>query len=177
MSMFEKRPLMGDAAEKAEEQKMEGQLAAFIDEKKYTADQVQEAYYQLCGVSGEGSNQAVEELRAEMERMTENRFPLNGFVKLIESRRSIEDAIPKYYQFVSGLKISENEKRVLRSVVDRTRPGSLECRVDEGVIGSIDIKKDVSSKEELANEMVMAISRILASIKPDKEYQFWFEEK
>lgn len=54
MSMFEKRSLMGDEAERAEEKKMEKQLTDFIDTKKYTADQVQEAYYQLCGVSGGG---------------------------------------------------------------------------------------------------------------------------
>ena len=168
---------MGEEAERAEEEKMEQQLVALIAEKKYTADQVREAYYQLCGVSERGSDQAIEALRVEMERLTENRLPLNRIVRLIESRQGAEDAVPKYHQFVDGLKISDNEKRVLRSVVDRTRAGSLVCRVDEGEIGGFDIKTDVSSKENLANEMVMEISRILAGIDPGKKYQFWFEEK
>lgn len=124
-----------------------------------------------------GSDTAVDELRVEMERMTENRLPLNQIMKLIESRRSAEDAIPKYYQFVEGLQISDNEKKVLRSVVDRTRPGELECRIDQGIVGSFHIKENIPSKEELAQEMISAISRILIAIEPGKKYEFWFEEK
>lgn len=177
--MFEQRMAQpGSSIEKTGYEKEEKELKAFVEQGGYTAYQMREAYYRLCGVSdNDDADPAVEAIRSEMQRMVDDHFPLNRLAKLIGSKQDFEDMVPKFYQFIENLEITANEKGVLRSIVDNERAGKIECHVGDKMVGAFEIKESSDQKEQLAAEMTHAITLILVSLDPSDKYEFWFEEK
>ena len=75
----------------------------------------------------------------KMQGMVDRNFPLNRFASLIESKQSHENVVPVYHQYIDTLKISDNEKRVLNSIIDEDRSGEFTCLVDGKIVGEFEI--------------------------------------
>lgn len=149
----------------------------FIDENNYTADQMRDAYYRLNEVNDE--TEATPEVTAilnRMRKMVGNDFPLNRFAELIGRRQNYEDAVPKYHKFVDELEISDKEKEVLRSIVDRERNGQVICFVEGRIVGEIKINIKNFNKEYVALSLVGSINELLARVPRGKKYEITFSE-
>lgn len=91
-----------------------------------TGEQMRQAYYKLCGINEEeGDDEIVNNLYVEMDKMVKNKFPLNRFSKLIETKEAYEYSVEDYVSYVNGLPLSEKEKNVLSSIIIKQRNGKL----------------------------------------------------
>ena len=151
-------------------------FASFIDEGGYTADEVREAYYRLCGVvEDENSSEQVTTLLNEMERLTRAQFPLNRLILFIRGVEIWEDSVKKFEGYVSTLAISDKEKSILKSIVSESREGDLECHIDGTPVIKMKIVEN-NSKEGAALALMAKLKEI--SNKMEKgQLSIWFEEK
>ena len=77
--MFEKMQT-GRAQPLSEDDERTIGFVRFIDARGFSADQIREAYYRLCGISETGNDDpAIEEIRERMQTMTDKKFSLNRF--------------------------------------------------------------------------------------------------
>jgi hypothetical protein len=107
-------------------QKMESDLVKQIEAQAYSKEEIQEAYFRVCGISDETKNSdRVDTLHSEMEKMTQNRFPLNRFKSLVEGLDVSRVGVESFNSFVSNLPVTEKEKLILRSIVEKRRSGIL----------------------------------------------------
>lgn len=116
----------GRYEQKSDDDRMVEELVNFIEEHSYSKEEIQEAYFRVCGVvDPEKDNERITALHNEMERMTKNRFPLNRFARVVDTYTDIEDNGGRFIEFVQGLPLTEKEKRVLLSIVEKKRNGTL----------------------------------------------------
>ncbi len=96
----------------SEDDKLEAEFVNYIVESNTDGTELREAYYELCGVTEVGKvvSQKVEELKQRMEDMTDSRFPLNRFVKIITGLDKWENSRKDFIEFVNDLNITSNEK-------------------------------------------------------------------
>lgn len=152
-------------------------FSKFVLDHKYTADQMREAYYRLVGVEEEGEpGQEVAAILDKMREMEERSVPLNRFASLVETKQNYEDAVPAYHDYVDTLKISDNEKRVLRSIVDRERSGEVVCMIDGESIAGFNVNVKDFGKETAVVKIAQAIEQILQRVPQGKQYAFNFTE-
>ncbi len=162
----------------SEDDLMDKAFVGFIDEHNYTADEIREAYYRLCGVideGGEEANERIKNIEQRMEEMTVAHYPLNRFVRFVTAIESYEDSVQEFENFVSTLVITDKEKILLKSIVNDNRAGELECHVDDKAIAQIKIL-ETKSKEALASALTEKLKLILREVTQGK-VSFWFEEK
>lgn len=62
----------------------------FLHVNQITADELEEAYYRLMGVSDRTDGDKIELARREMASLADRHFPVNRFKDLIELRRKQE---------------------------------------------------------------------------------------
>ncbi len=124
----------------SEDDLMDKEFVDLIDEHDYTADEIREAYYRLCGVIDEVEpNERIKNILERMEEMTGAHYPLNRFVRFVTAIESYEDSVQEFENFVSTLVITDKEKLLLKSIVNDNRAGELECHVDDKAIAQIKI--------------------------------------
>lgn len=149
----------------------------FIQDNAYMADSVREAYYRLCDVSErEEETPEVIAIVAKMQEMVQEGFPLNWFAKVIGKKQEIEDAVPSFHSYVDTLKISDNEKKVLVSIVEKKRSGEVSCLIDGTDVASFNIKNAGVPKEVVATALREALEKILEKIPEGLAYEFTFSE-
>jgi len=104
----------------------------FAGQQGFTADELEEAYLQLCGVADESLELAPEHVRLLVQCMhvllTAQALPFNIFVQLIAEKRALEAAPAQLFALIDSLQTSDHEKDVLRSVYRRMRSGTLTLR-------------------------------------------------
>jgi len=176
---FEKIVPQSPRLEAREDNRLEQEFQQFVHKGGYTVDQIRQAYYDLCGAveSSKVTDPQVREIREQMERMTDAHYPLNRFVEFIGSKEHVEAMIPQYTQLVEGLAVSDNEKRMLVSLVAERRSGTVECRAGDRAVNTFVINGNGASSEMIAGVITDFIRQFLAQIGPGKKYEFWFEEK
>lgn len=153
-------------------------FSKFVLDHKYTAGQMREAYYRLVGVEEEGEpGTEVAAILSKMREMEEKNVPLNRFASLVETKQNYEDAVPAYYDYVETLKISDKEKGVLRSIVDRERNGEVICMIDGETIAGFNVNVKNIGKETAVVLLAQAIEKILERVPQGKRYAFNFTEK
>lgn len=153
-------------------------FSKFISDNKYTADQMREAYYRLVGVEEEGEpGTEVAVILSKMREMEERNVPLNRFATLVGTKQNYEDAVPAYHDYVDTLRISDNEKRVLRSIVDRERSGEVVCMIDGETIAGFNVNVKDFGKEIAGVKIARAIEQIIQRIPQGKQYAFNFTEE
>lgn len=163
--------------ESPDDQEQEG-FKDFIKENRYTADQMREAYERLVGVNDEeGPTPEVAAILGRMREMVERKFPLNRFASLIESKQNYEDAVPMYHQYIGGLRISDNEKRVLDSIIDKERNGEFTCLIDGRIAGEFEINVKDLGKAVATAIIIQSIEKILENIPEGRKYEFTFSER
>ena len=163
----------------SEDDKLEGLLVNKINQNNWTAAELKEAYYVLCGVSDSPVSERVEEIKVLMEEMTNKHYPLNRFVNIIDGLGNWEDSDINFSSFVKTLNISQKEKDILESIVRQKRTGELICVVDGDSIATYEIKESTSSRA-LAYALLNNLSQLLASVNEGgkkSDISFWFEEK
>lgn len=174
--MFEEKP-RNKKLESLDDQE-ESNFRNFIKENENTADQIREAYYRLVGVNEEVEpTSEVAAILGKMREMVERSFPLNRFAVLIESKQNYENAVPMYHEYIDGLRISENEKRVLGSIIDKGRSGEFTCLVDGEIVGEFEINVKDLGKAVAAVIIVQNIKKILENIPTGRKYEFTFSEQ
>ena len=112
-----------------------------------------------------------------MKEMTDNGYPLNRFAELVDAKQVVERAVPEYHEFLDEMEISNNEKQVLRSIVDKGRSGEIDCFVEGSLLGSIKINIVKAPKEITALAVKEGIKKILQRVPKGKKCEFSFTEK
>ena len=149
----------------------------FIEENNYTADQMREAYYRLVGVEEGGEpTPEVAAILSKMQEMVTKDFPLNRFATVIEENQDYEEAVPAYHKYVDSLEISDTEKEVLRSIIDKERSGEVVCMIEGETIGDFKIKVKDFEKEIAAMIITKSIERLLLEVPKGERYAFNFTE-
>lgn len=162
----------------SEEAKLERVLFKSVEDNDWTADELEEAYYLLCGVVENSDNDRVLAIFNLMNEMTKQRYPLNRFVTIISGLREWEDSVNRFTRFIDDLGLTQREKDLLQSIVDKSRLGTLRCTVDEQTILTIKIDKVVPSID-IANFFHKELSARLRPIlerNRNHRINFWFEE-
>lgn len=156
---------------------MSDDFAEFINRPEYTADQVREAYYQLMGVSERNeADPVVTTILVEMQRLERSGFPVNRFAEFIGTLQRLEDAVPVYEHFVTTLPVTENEKRMLVSIVTQDRSGQLEVMVGGRLAAKVQISKEDDGPELRAGELLHILKRIMARVGAGTALEFTFVE-
>jgi len=166
--------------ENLEDKRMFDELADYVVSRNITSAEIQEAYFRLCGVvDSEEPTAVVRQLQEKMRLMTEQRFPLNRFTKLIETTDLVENGDKDFYRFVDGLNITIEEKDVLKSIVFRMRSGELVILTEgnhepitELVINATDIPQHF-----FGFMLSRKIKEVLTRLPHEAKIEFSFKEK
>ncbi len=67
----------------------------------------------------------VKALAQLLNKHIENGFPLNEIADMVSSRSRLESLKDNFYKWITELTISENEKKLLRSIVEERRTGTI----------------------------------------------------
>jgi hypothetical protein len=98
----------------------------FVKRSGYTGGEMREAYYQLCGVGEtEEMSDTVSEILSHMKGMVDAHFPLNRLAILVESKEMFDTIPERVIKLIDTLPVSSNEKKILTSILDRQRSGTL----------------------------------------------------
>jgi len=162
-----------------ENEKMEGRLIDHVNQHSCTADELQEAYFLLCGISEAPASERVLEIKGLMEVMSDQRYPLNGFVRIIDRLGEWEGSELHFSTFVESLNTSQKEKNMLESIVKKKRVGELDFIIDGNSALKLQIG-ETNSSAGLAYALRLKLSELLKKVGGgDKQPKitFWFEEK
>lgn len=162
-----------------EDDKLESQLALKIEENNWTAEELNEAYFLLCGIGDTPTSERIGEIKNLMDGMTAKQYPLNRFVKIISSLGEWEDSGIQFINFVDTLPITQAEKDVLKSIVEHNRAGELACTINGLEVARLRIQPSASTTGT-AYALRTRLSEILAplAISGQKaDISFWFEEQ
>lgn len=167
--------------ENIEDDKMYKDLAEYIVNNHVTSDDIEESYFKLCGVVDENvvSNDTVNKLLAKMKSMTDQRFPLNRFVKLIETAQSVENGENDFYTFVDTLDVTIKEKNMLKSIVSMMRSGDMSISIEgnDKQFSEISINATNVPKHIFGFMLSRKIKEVLARLPHEAKIEFSFEEK
>jgi len=152
----------------------------FIQEKGFTIDHVYQAYLQFVGGSEHASpDVAIDCIIEKMEEMatSEEGFPLNRFTSIMKIEGVFQNELERYHRYVNTLNISEKEKNILHSIVDKHRKGEVDCFIEGTLIESFKVGEVPVSEITLASELTQKLSRIKKQVRQGKQYEFRFTEK
>lgn len=96
---------------------MEKMFRDFIYKKRYTFEQINDAYYCLCGLSDNCANPEVEDIFNEMDKLSKHGFPMDRFVKIIDELKELNQIIEEFHQFVNKLDINEKGKKCYKALL------------------------------------------------------------
>lgn len=164
--------------EESEIDSAEASIIEFCKEGDYNADEIRAAYYQVTGIAEKPiENFHLLALVEKLDGAVRNGFPLNRIKALIESKQSYEDALPAFTAYVETLALSENEKGVLLSIVERKRHGELAFLVEDTEFAKCEITfEEDTTKEVLAVQLVRTLQTVLDMIPKGTEYAIEFTE-
>jgi hypothetical protein len=164
--------------ELSEDDKKQEKFVSFIKERGYSADQIREAYVLAMGADETPAEDAgVEDIRRELRLMIDDGFPVNRIGTLVETKWTYENAKEQCLSYIDTLDVSENEKQMLSSIVERRRSGELVVMIDNQDVASMRIHiKDNTSIEAVAIEFQESLQKIIDRIPKEKLYEFSFTE-
>jgi len=119
----------------------------------------------------------VKNLAKMMDDFMKDGLTLNRIKELINSRSEYEAACKNYYAMVNGMQINDKGKRMLNSIVEKKRTGTLmisDAQTAEE-LGEINIPKDVEKDEHSQNDLAIELIRCLSRYK-DKNIEVMFSE-
>lgn len=165
--------------EQSEDDKTRDEMIAFCKNGGYSADEIRAAYYQVLGIAEEPiESMRVLSLVEKMNGAAKSGFPLNRFKEIVEMKQTIEGALSNFAEYVATLPVSDNEKRVLHSIVEKKRSGELSFIIngDEFAKCKIPPEDEQESREILAMKLVHAIQTILDSMPKETAYEITFTQ-
>lgn len=151
-------------------------FAHFLENNGYTAEEMEEAYYEMLGVGQEDKfTDRIKELSTKMNEMTDAGFPLNQVASLIHLKEKWENMIPDFMSYVDSMKVSENEKRMLKSIIDENRTGEVSVYLEGEHLIDLQVP-EVKSGEAKALQFRTFLENVIKTIPEGKKYEITFTE-
>lgn len=106
-------------------------IVEFARKHDITSQELMTAYEMALGVPHNETSienptrEEVYALAQKIDKQTKNGLPLNKIAWLIGTKTEYEQAVPNYLLAVNSMLLTDNEKRVLRSVIEKERKGVL----------------------------------------------------
>lgn len=156
--------------------KREDAFVDFLQENKVGVKDLEQAYHKLCGITEEVSPLA-DLVYLKMKELADDHFPLTRFVKLIEVLDRAGDAITDLTSFLemSETAITEREKEILLSVVNKKRAREIEYFIDGKEVHSQKILPE-NSDQEIASRILGNLAYQLDNLTPGEKLTITFTE-
>lgn len=106
-------------------------ITEYIEKNDISSRELEVAYQLALGVTEDDEDIApaitkeVKTLAQLLHKHIENGFPLNEIAEMISSRTLLELSKDDFHKWLTELSITENEKKVLRSIVEERRVGTI----------------------------------------------------
>ena len=160
---------------------IQAEFSRYILDHDVTSDELEEAYYRLCGIADGEVEDRVKEIVKKMETMVSNGFPLNRYATFVSKLRGYEEGSKNCLAFIDTLSISMKEKQMLSSILTDAREGELEIFIHKEIQPFITINISNEEKDIPENFRGLALSKTLQkALKEVPEralYSFSFNEK
>ena len=107
------------------------EIIEFVKKNNITSQELMAAYEISLGIHQEVINtenptrEEVYVLAQKIDKQTKNGLPLNKIAWLIGTKIEYEQAVINYVAMVNSTSLTDNEKRVLNSIVEKERKGTL----------------------------------------------------
>ena len=152
-------------AVQAELEKKENELLEYMQKLHITSEEATLAYEQSLGIPIEKTvREEVFQLAQKIDDLTRNGLPLNRVPELLEEIDNIEISPEVFDTLVGSLQITDNEKKVLRSIVEKKRAGELEVLdpKTKEEIATYKIPKDTGKDDSQHKKNVEGLALFLA---------------
>lgn len=149
----------------------------FAMEMGATSKDTEEAYLFLCKIKeGNPSNQRVKDLYEKMEKLSREHFPINRFAEIVKNWYENENGENVYLEYINTLPLSENEIRILYSIVTKDREGELQFYIDEKPLMHFDVE-NVDNRNDKAFLLKGTLERVMGRVPPNARLTLLFTEK
>lgn len=155
------------------------ELFDFSVKHKFDSKEMTKAYEMALKLEENGSQKPVREevkiLSEKMKKFIDDGLALNRIVELINQKVDYESAPEKYYEMVDKMPINDKGKKVLKSILERKRVGSLAIFEEGKKLCEVDVSDRVLSGECSQNDLAVELLYILDRFK-DKKVEIMFSE-
>lgn len=155
-------------------------MVEFVDAmtvKGYGATELEKGYLAFIGVLDKvEETPEILEIAEVMRSMSDRGFPINRFPEMIAAKDEVEHEGEMLLSLVDRLSISDKEKAMLRSIVEKRRSGTIDCYAGDRIVHSIEIDPKGKDEEDLLKELLDGIARFLRNLPEGVSYQFTFSE-
>lgn len=127
------------------ENEMFQDITLYIQENKLSPTDLEDAYFIALGISPNViKNEAIYTLAQKIEQHSKQGLSLTKIKDAIEFGFEDQNALQNYTDFVSRMKITEREKQVLLSIVEKKRSGELQIRdLENGQVSVLKIEEKI----------------------------------
>lgn len=107
-------------------------IAEYIEKNNINSRELEAAYQLALGVPENDEDIAplltneVKSVTKLLEKHISDGFPLNEIAEMITDRTRLESTKDSFHKWVSGLSLSQNEKKLLHSIVEERRVGTIQ---------------------------------------------------
>ncbi|MDA3815339.1 MAG: hypothetical protein PF549_03155, partial [Patescibacteria group bacterium] len=159
------------------------EVVSFAKENNLSGDELDFAYQMALGVvspediQSKNPSEKVFALAKKMDEFMQDGLAVNKIIKIIETKKEFEGAVNTYYDLVDIMKVGEKEKKVLRSIMDNQRSGTLMIVEPKTMreIDGIKIPEELKDEKYAKNSLAVILVSRLAQYK-DKEIGITFSE-
>ncbi len=155
------------------------ELLDFSVKYKLDSKEMTKAYEIALDLEEQESPEAIREevktLAEKMKKFINEGLALNRIVELVNQKVDYENAPKEYYAMVSSMPINDKGKKVLKSIVERKRMGSLAIFEEGKKLCEVDISDRVLNGECSQNDLAVELMYILDRFK-DKKIEVMFSE-
>jgi hypothetical protein len=159
------RPKFNINTEGAKDSQLEmvGGILDFLTTRGMKGSDLREAYLLALEINDDEheASQDVKDLSDKLKGLFSQGLALNRVTDLITFQEKFENSTIEYSDLVEKLLLTEREKKVLTSIVEQQRSGTLSVFINKlGVVDELNINKEGSaSKEELASNLLRFLAR------------------
>lgn len=151
-------------------------IISYSKENKITSDELSTAYKIALGFEPEEAtkeqkiSEKVYALAKDLDGMMHDGLPANRIVEIIEAKSDYESAGDNYHSLVDVMQIGEKEKRLLHSIVDKKRVGTITVMDPKSFneFIRIEIPREYEDKKFSSNDLANELLVILKQYKDEK---------
>ena len=161
-------------------------LISFCEYHNFSSDELFTAYRIAIGTFPEDEKKGAQIwhtrkevflLAKKMLDYMEKGLAVNKITVLITTQKNLESAPDLYYKMVDAMQVTDKEKKVLRSIVERKRSGTLTVldfkTKDELSKLEVNITPDIENYDNLPNHLAIKLLEHLSEFK-DKKIEIIF---
>ncbi len=142
------------------------QLRDFVIANKISGSDLQISYLLALGVSAEEIggeiNQKAKELAKNIKQLFDQGLALNQVADLVTERGEYENSVFEYSELVSKMHLTDKEKKILNSIVEKERSGTLSIMTDKHSIKIDELeigKNSEGTKYDIALSLIKFLGR------------------